>query len=133
MPEPEWIEIQKDLAALTARVEAFEQAQKRAEEEEPRALSEVQIDYVESGGYEGKLMIGLSKRAARRLRWCEYELARLREGLNLNRANLCGGLHDDNIEYWSKGDTGLNDIAPERASEFAREIQRHRALVGGGK
>ena len=113
------------LANLTARVAAFEKA--RVEEEEPPRLTEPELIALCGGG----TMPHIKLRAATRLRWCERELARLREGLKVQVDDEC----DENVAYWANDPRHRTDreYGVIRAHSFAREIQRHRALVGGGK
>ena len=115
------------LADLTARVAAFEKA--RVEEEEPPRLTEPELIALCGGG----TMPHIKLRAATRLRWCERELARLREGLKAHLGDEC----DENVDYWVNDPRHRNDkeYGTIRAHSFAKEIQRHRALLkdGGGK
>ena len=109
------------LADLTARVAAFEKA--RVEEEEPPMLTECELNALCGGG----TMPHTKLRAARRLRYCERELARLREGLKVQPGDEC----DENVDYWVNDPRHRTDreYGVIRAHSFAREIQRHRALV----
>lgn len=122
------------LADLAARVAAFERARvektfewARVEEKEPPALTHKQYKILLEE-YHSDLsgqVNAAELAAARRLRWCERELARLREGLvlRLNDVPL------ERIQEWLMCEDGSNGY------RMACEIQRHRALVkdGGGK
>ena len=113
------------LANLTARVAAFEKA--RVEEEEPEKVAPANIDCL----LNGTAVPYTQAIAGRRLRYCERELARLREGLKVQVDDEC----DENVAYWANDPRHRTDreYGVIRAHSFAREIQRHRALVGGGK
>ena len=113
------------LANLTARVAAFEKA--RVEEEEPEKVAPANIDCL----LNGTAVPYTQAIAGRRLRYCERELARLREGLKGEGE----GEGDENVAYWANDPRHRTDreYGVIRAHSFAREIQRHRALVGGGK
>lgn len=66
--------LQSALDDLTRRVAAFEKAQKEADVEPPM-LQEGELDYL----YKYGSSFATQKKASMRLRWCEAELARLRE------------------------------------------------------
>lgn len=115
--------LQSALDDLTRRVAAFEKAQKA--EEEPPVCSEVLLALLERGTDD----LGGSdyKKAAAEIRYLRAELARLREGLKVQRDDEC----DENVDYWANDQRASNDIhyGMVRARSFAREIQRHRKLV----
>jgi len=127
--------LQAALDDLTRRVAAFEKAQK-AEEEEPPTLTEEEWEML-AKEYHPSIPSSMNRmqcNAAARLRWCEAELARLREGLQAQPEDEC----DENVEYWAndpRASTDSKHYGILRAQSFAREIQRHRLLLkpGGGK
>lgn len=112
---------QAKLKDLADRVDAAIAAARKVKKEPPQ-VSDADLLYIsEDNGY-----VDRSIRAARRLRWCEGELARLREGL---KGQSCDAT-DGQVAHYTK--PGIYNVELER---MAREIQRHRALLkdGGGK
>ena len=120
--------LRAELAAITARVAAFEEA--RVGEEEPPALTDEQDDALR------RCWNPTAVAAVDRLRYCERELARLREGLKRDEMN---DTFDEAIAQWASGDISFYrwdaTAFSTRIQSLAREIQRHRALLkdGGGK
>ena len=116
-----------DVDSAIARVAAFEQAQKRAEEEEPPALRECRLDALyENSGTHGRAAID-------RLRYCERELARLREGLRRQEGEMPDRTLSDYMDNPERVPVFGAVTYRSECVRMAREIQRHRALVGGGK
>jgi len=122
--------LQAALKDLEARVAAFEKAQKRAEEEEPLCRNGFYLLLcdIQQGRNVG---ISTKNRAMREWDRMDRELARLKEGLKPQVDDEC----DENVDYWANDPRHRTDreYGVIRAHSFAREIQRHRALVGGGK
>lgn len=81
-----------DVDSAIARVAAFEQAQKRAEEEEPPVCSETLLRYLEDGNTN---LCGVDyQKAAREIRYLRRELARLKEENDL--------LRRPRVEMWQR-------------------------------
>lgn len=138
---------------LSARVAAFEKAQKRVEEEEPPAVPEHRIKLMESSSLADRLQ----PTVARRLIWCERELARLKDtttvygvpyakaieaikGYDDARAELARlreGLKVQEGDMPDKEVDWLLSVYSYSTAQWRaiREIKRHRALLkdGGGK
>lgn len=110
--------LQSALDDLTRRVAAFEKAQ--VEEEEPPALDDTTLH-----NWLSRPDGAAAGTAAREILYLRRELARLREGLKVQP----GDAPAEAIEDWAAQESAT------WLSGFAREIQRHRALLkdGGGK
>lgn len=108
--------LQSALDDLTRRVAAFEKA--RVEEEEPPALDDTTLH-----NWLSRPDGTAAGTAAREILYLRRELARLREGLK--------------VQDGDEDDICVEDFAGSATvtARFAREIQRHRALLkdGGGK
>jgi len=103
-------DLKRQTAAVEARVAAFEKEQR--EEEEPPALDSLALVCLEAK----------HDMAARRLRYVERELARLREGLKVQPDDRTNAT----IEWYA---TSSTTAVGDDIQGMAREIQRHRKLV----
>lgn len=107
---------------FAARVAAFEKA--RVEEEEPPVLTDATIGLLEMSH-----PTSANHLAARRLRYCERELARLREGLRRQEGEMPDRTLSDYMDNPERVPVFGAVTYRSECVRMAREIQRHRKLV----